>query len=323
MTDLNAQYDNQPIYTSAFYADPESPLQNRSTLLSTLKAFTKNESATTPFALQIMATNAELTIAPLGLLNLDELKTYTAKQRHTYGLNAPETTELPLVVQYEPHTENAKVSRQLVTTCEALFRDFNPAFEKIWQQVNADLAKNQQLLEHMVADLITDSQKIAPKFSTHLKALTVEKRKETLGFDLPDNQLAQFSRYLADNQEVKAIIASGAGFASHEIVGKQLFAQAMNDQILRNTFFWDLDNTFHEIFYYYLRKYGTNKVKLSKRLNHIKPRLLTKMRQTAWQQANNLTKQTKTPPQALEKLFTTVFVPVAEQLTAEIAKFNH
>lgn len=321
---LNAKYENTPIYTSGFYADPEDPLKNRSTLLTTLKSFTENQDAATPFALQIMATNSELTIAPLGLLDLQELRDYTAKKRQTEGLIAGEDTfELPLVVQFEAHTEKASVERELITTTDELFSDFTPAFDKIWAQVKLYLAKNQALLEEMVADLITDSQKIAPKFIGQLTEMSATEREKTIGFKLLDTELEQFSRYLSDNHEVKAVISSAAAFATHEIVGEQLFGQAMNDRILRNTFFWDLDNTFHEIFYYFLRKYAVANSKLAKHLNHIKGGLLSTMRKDAWDKSSELATDAKTTQKDLERMFTAVFMPLAEQLTAEIAKFNH
>ncbi|MFD0896898.1 hypothetical protein [Loigolactobacillus binensis] len=321
---LKAKYENTPIYTSAFYADPEDTLKNRATLLSSLKAFTKNQDAATPFALQIMATNAELAIAPLGLLDLQELQDYTAQQRKNDGAIADdETFALPLVVQFEAHTEKASVEKEQVTTVDALFNDFTSAFEKVWAQVKIYLAKNQALLEETVADLITDSQKIAPKFVSQLSAMSAAEREKTIGFKLPDAELERFSGYLADNHEVRAVISSAAAFATNEIIGDSFFGQAMNERILRNTFFWDLDNTFHDIFYYFLRKYAATDAKLAKHLNHIKPGLLSKMRKDAWEKSDELAHDAKTTQKDLDRMFTAVFMPLSEQLAAAIAKFNH
>ncbi|WP_125979914.1 hypothetical protein [Loigolactobacillus iwatensis] len=319
---LNAKYENVPIYTSGFYADPENTLQNQSKLMTALKAFIKNQDAGSPFALQIMTTNSELTIAPLGLLDLQELRDYTAKKRKEEGtIASDETLALPLVVQFEPHTENAKVQREIVTTTDDLFKNFNQTFPKIWDQVNLFLEANQKLLDDVENDLIIDSQKIQPKFAEQIQKLSLAERKKTVGFELPDSDVEQFSRYMSDNQEIKAIASSAASFAQNEIVADQLFAQAMNDRVLRNTFFWDLDNTFYEVFYYYLIKYSKSNGKLEKHLYHIKDSLISMMRNDAMQKAN---KQTQNPKAKVDfnNYFTDIFMPISEHLTAEIAKFN-
>ena len=78
---LKRDYENKSIYTAGFYADPDNDLANRKKLFDVLKSLVENQEATTPFALQIMLTNGEINVMPLGLVDLDELKKYENEQR--------------------------------------------------------------------------------------------------------------------------------------------------------------------------------------------------------------------------------------------------
>lgn len=108
---LATKYDNVAIYTSGFYADPEDDLGTRSKLLETLKSFVMNQHADTPFSLQIMTTNGEINVMPLGLLSLDELKAYENERRKTTGLTS-QATGIPMVVQFSAHTDDAAVKKK-------------------------------------------------------------------------------------------------------------------------------------------------------------------------------------------------------------------
>ena len=68
---LNRKYTNSSIYTSAFYADPDDALDNRAKLFEGLKSFTMNQHEDSPFCLQVMSTNSEINVMPLGLLDLE------------------------------------------------------------------------------------------------------------------------------------------------------------------------------------------------------------------------------------------------------------
>lgn len=204
---LNREYNNQAIYTSGFYADPEDDLANRKKLFDALKSLTANQTDTSPFSLQIMATNSEINIMPLGLLDLNELKEYERDQRSKHGLNHADDS-LPLVVQYAPHTEDGQVEKQLVGTVQELFGNFNQQIELVWQTVHGFLQKNFQTLTTVCADLIADSKDVNRQYQATFGKMAASEREEQLGFTLDDSELDQFCQYMADMHEVQAIVLS-------------------------------------------------------------------------------------------------------------------
>ncbi|EIW14104.1 hypothetical protein KCA1_1262 [Lactiplantibacillus pentosus KCA1] len=320
---LAAKYDNIAIYTAGFYADPEDELGTRSKLSETLKSFTMNQHADTPFSLQIMTTNGEINVMPLGLLSLDELKAYETKRREEAGLSADDDS-IPLVVQFAPHTEKGQVQKQTVDSTQALFADFNTQFAKIWTVVKADLQVNQNLLVTMERDLIADSVDVQSEYQNNFKMMDAATRKSKLGFELADEDLGHFSAYMADMHEIQAIVLSAAAFVKHELLGDDLFAQVMNDKVSRNTLFWVLDNTFYETLYYFIEKNRdtTNGDKLVKHLHHQKKLLIINMRNDAYQRAQAALDDTTTRID-MDKYFSDIFVPIAEQLAREVDQFQN
>lgn len=317
---LNREYDNRAIYTSGFYAAPESDLTNRQRLFDALKALTTNQEPTTPFSLQIMATNSEINVMPLGLLNLDDLKDYESKQRQEHGLNHQDMGT-PLIVQYAPHVEGQPVQKKLVGTVEELFKDFNDQIEKVWQVVRDFLQKNFAVLSAVEQDLIQDRQDVEKEYLATFSKMTANQRENKLGFSLADEEVAQFSNYMADMHEVQAIVLSAAAFSNHELLGDNSFNEMMADNVRRSTIFWVLDNTFYEIFYYFLFSYQEQHPKLAKYLNHQRKTLIVNMRNDAFDRAQKLTEHPQLKVD-FNKYFTDIFIPVAEQLTAEIHKFR-
>lgn len=318
---LKHQYANKPIYTSGFFADPESDLANRQKLQTALKAFIKNQQPDTPFALQIMATNSEITVAPLGLLALDDLSDFLAEQRRT---GQAESTDLPLLIQFEPHTQEGQLQKHRIASVPALFTDFNATFELVWRQVKADLALNEMLLLDLTQTLIKNGQTEQQKMLTHLQSLSNEARQKTLGFAIAADKLQTLTRHLTDQHQSQAIMSSAAALAMNEIIGTDLFGQALNDPVRRNIFFWNLDNTFYEIFYYYTVKYGTKQIKLTKYLQHQRATLLTTTRKLAWEKAQAITTDPVATKQLdLNQYFADVFTPLAEKLTVLIHKFTN
>lgn len=317
---LNREYNNQAIYTSGFYADPEDDLANRKKLFDALKSLTANQTDTSPFSLQIMATNSEINIMPLGLLDLNELKEYERDQRSKHGLNHADDS-LPLVVQYAPHTEDGQVEKQLVGTVQELFGNFNQQIELVWQTVHGFLQKNFQTLTTVCADLIADSKDVNRQYQATFGKMAASEREEQLGFTLDDSELDQFCQYMADMHEVQAIVLSAGAFANHELLGDNSFTEMMSDNVRRSTVFWVLDNTFYEIFYYFLLRYQARHEKLAKYLRHQRQTLIVNMRNDAFQRAQRIT---ETPQLKVDfnKYLTDIFIPVAEQLTAEINKFK-
>lgn len=319
---LASKYDNIAIYTSGFYADPEDTLGSRSKLMETLKSLTMNQHADTPFSLQIMTTNGEINVMPLGLLSLDELKTYENDHRKTAGLHDHSDT-IPMVVQFAPHTEHAKVQKEVVGTTNDLFDHFNDQFPKVWTVVNRYLDANQSILLGIEQDLLTDAKDVQSEYYNNFSTMTPAERQQSLGYELKDSDLTHFSHFMADMHEVQAIVMSAASFTQHEIVGENLFAQVMNDRVLRNTLFWVLDNTFYEIMYYFVEKARAlpNGDKGVKHLLHQKKLMIINMRNDAFQRAQ---KALENPKQAfdLNHYFTDVFIPVAEQFSTELDKFT-
>ena len=108
---LKRDYENKSIYTAGFYADPDNELANRRKLFDALKSLVENQETTTPFALQIMLTNGEINVMPLGLVDLDELKKYENEQRSKHGLDE-HNDDIPLLIQYAPHAEKKEVVKK-------------------------------------------------------------------------------------------------------------------------------------------------------------------------------------------------------------------
>ncbi|QAR37506.1 hypothetical protein [Lactiplantibacillus plantarum] len=320
---LNAKYDNIAIYTSGFYADPEDELGTRSKLSETLKSFTMNQHADTPFSLQIMTTNGEINVMPLGLLSLDELKAYETKRREQAGLTTDDDA-IPLVVQFAPQTEKEQIQKQIVGTTQDLFDNFNTHFAAIWTVVKADLQANQTLLVGIERDLISDSADIQREYQDNFKLMDAPTRKAKLGFDLKDTDLTHFSTFMADMHEIQAIVLSSAAFVKNELLGDDLFAQVMNDKVSRNTLFWVLDNTFYETLYYFIEKYCdiANGKKLTRHLHHQKKLLIINMRNDAYQRAQAAVEDVTTKLD-MDKYFSDIFVPIAEQLAREVDQFQN
>ena len=317
---LNRDYENRAIYTSGFNAEPENDLANRKKLFDALKSLTMNQDATTPFSLQIMATNSEINIMPLGLLNLNELKEFEREQREKDGLNHQDNGT-PLLVQYSPHVEKQPVQKKLVGTTEKLFQNFNQQIEEIWQAVRKFLQVNFQLLESVENDLVSDRQDVRKEYLATFTKMTADQRKEKLGFTLSDEEVTQFCDYMADMHEVQAIVLSAASFANHELLGENSFTEMISDNVRRSTLFWVLDNTFYEIFYYFLNNHQAGHEKLAKHLRHQQQTMIVNMRNDAFDRAQKLT---ETPQLKMDfnKYFTDIFIPVAEQLVAEINNFR-
>ncbi|KRM07436.1 hypothetical protein [Lentilactobacillus farraginis] len=317
---LVANYEGIAIYTAGFYADPENDLATRAKLLETLKSFVLNQQPETPFSLQIMLTNGEINIMPLGLVDLDELKAYEKKRRQETGIiNIDDGT--PLNIQFAAHTDKATVQKQLIGTTQELFDHFEQQFQRIWAQVKQYLQMNHQLLLKIETDLIEDSRDIQTQYSKNFSEMSTDQRREKVGFDLPDQELNHFSTFMADMHEVSTAVLSSAAFIDHEVKGDLLFTQMMADSVLRGTFFWVLDNTFHEIFYYFQQKYGQDNPKLTKHFRHVKQTLIVNMRHDAYEHAKKLSANPQTAVD-LNRYFTDIFIPVAEQLAADSDKFN-
>ncbi|ANZ62763.1 hypothetical protein AYR62_00715 [Secundilactobacillus paracollinoides] len=321
---LNTQYDNIAIYTSGFYADPEDELGTHDKLMDTLKSLTMNQHADTPFSLQIMTTNGEINVMPLGLLNLDELKEYETSRRQKDGLNS-DSDGIPLLIQFAAHTDKAKVEREVIGTTQDLFADFNGQFVKIWDVIKGYLRTNQNILVGIERDLITDSKDVQEEYYNKFQTMKPEEREKNLGFPLKDAELEHFSVYMADMHEVQAIVLSAGSFSQNEILGENMFNQVMNDSVLRSTLFWVLDNTFYEILYYFIEKYKTAPEmgdKIEKRLHHLKKMMIINMRNDAFERAQKQMENPKTKFD-INNYYTDIFIPIAEQLSAEIDKFKN
>ena len=163
---LKRDYENKSIYTAGFYADPDNDLANRKKLFDVLKSLVENQEATTPFALQIMLTNGEINVMPLGLVDLDELKKYENEQRSKHGLDE-HNDDIPLLIQYAPHAEKKEVVKKRIGTVQDLFTNFNEQIEKIWQTIKKfmqDNFTNRGILclglVHYAVCMATDSQSI-------------------------------------------------------------------------------------------------------------------------------------------------------------------
>lgn len=314
---LNRQYENKSIYTAGFYADPDDDLANRKKLFESLKSLVLNQTADTPFSLQIMLTNGEINIMPLGLLDLNELKEYETKQRQAHGLNWHDD-QVPLIIQYSPHTENAAPVKKTVCSTQELFADFNTQIEQIWLTVKEFLEDNFTTLVAIENDLIADSKNTQNEYFSTFSKMSAAEREENLGFTVESDEVAQFSKYMADMHEVQAVVLSAGVFANHELLGKNTFSEMIGDNVRRSTLFWVLDNTFYEIFYYFYQQ-STNP-KLKKRLRHQRSTLIVNMRNDAFQRAQALVeKQQKVD---FNEYLSDIFIPVAEQIIMEVNKFK-
>lgn len=158
--------------------------------------------------------------------------------------------------QIHPHVKDEEVKQTVVTTTQELFADFNTAFPKIWAAVNDYLRDNQALLNAIEADLVADFADVYREYQANFTQMSASERQKALGFELKDEELDHFARFMADMHEVQAVIFSAAGFVKKELVGENTFQEVMNDNIRRSTFFWVLDNTFYEVLYYFLTHYG-------------------------------------------------------------------
>lgn len=319
---LENQYDNIAIYTAGFYADPEDELGTRSKLMETLKSFVMNQHADVPFSLQMMLTNGEINIMPLGLLSLDELKAYENEQRRQRGLKG-DNGQIPMVVQFAPHVEKAEIRKQIIGTTDDLFNNFKSTFATIWEVVKADLSANQQLLTNIETDLVADSTDVKKEYQVTFSKLTPQQLQDKLGFNIKENDLDHFSTFMADMHEIQAIVMSAAAFTTKEVIADNLFAQVMVDDVRRGTFFWVLDNTFYEILYYFIKKYGAtgNGGTITKHLHHQKKLLIINMRNAAYQNVQTILANPKKAAD-MTHYFSDLFIPVAEQLAAEVDKFS-
>ena len=308
---LKRDYENKSIYTAGFYADPDNELANRRKLFDALKSLVENQETTTPFALQIMLTNGEINVMPLGLV-------YENEQRSKHGLDE-HNDDIPLLIQYAPHVEKKEVVKKRIGTVQDLFTNFNEQIEKIWQTVKEFMQDNFTLLTIIEKDLIADSQNAMQEYQITFSKMTEAERKEKLGFSVPENEINQFCHYMADMHEVQAIVLSAGAFANHELLGKNSFTEMISDNIRRSTLFWVLDNTFYEIYYYFYM--SNDNEKLHKRLKHQREALIVNMRNDAFHRAQEFTeKQVKNVD--FNEYFSDIFIPVAEQIIAEVNKFK-
>jgi len=200
-----------------------------------------------------------------------------------------------------------------------IVRNFNEQIEKIWQTVKEFMQDNFALLTIIEKDLIADSQNAMQEYQITFSKMTEAERKEKLGFSVPENEINQFCHYMADMHEVQAIVLSAGAFANHELLGKNSFTEMISDNIRRSTLFWVLDNTFYEIYYYFYM--SNDNEKLHKRLKHQREALIVNMRNDAFHRAQEFTeKQVKNVD--FNEYFSDIFIPVAEQIIAEVNKFK-
>lgn len=309
---LNRDYDNKAIYTSSFYAAPEDNLDTHKKLLDTLKAFTLNQHPDTPFSLQILLTNGEIYISPLGLLDLNELKEEEHRLRQKYGLNYNHD-DIPLCVKFAPHTKEDQTQKKVIGTTQELFDNFNQQFDQIWDTVKNYLEQNLQILKQIEAELIADSYEDEKQmYAVYSKYSEAELKEKLFGLDLKKSELKDYCRFITDMNKENAIITSAADFLKNEIIKDNTFIDALNDNLLRNMFFWLLDNTFYESLYYVLEKYQSESPKLVKFVKHHKNTLIVNMRNDAYERVKKLA-QAKENVDVL-KLLREVFEPIFQQL---------
>lgn len=322
---INDRFENSPIQSSAFYADPEDHLDNQKKLRVTLKSFTETQNITTPFALQIMATHSDITIMPLGLLDLNELKEWENNQRKESGVTYGSTDKkegTPLVVKFESHVKGTDSDKQVLNTyTDDLFNHFHDTFNNIiWPVVMKYLNENQTILYNLEKRLVEEKEDIRENTLKQLQSMSKDDIKEKIGIDLKESQWEHYSSYIADMSQVNSIIVSASTFTKEQILKGKVFTQMMNIAQLRNTFFWILDNTYNEIIFFYIQAFGSTDANLKKHLHSIRKNLATNMRNDAWKRCNDIIEdQKKFNPQ---KFFTEVFLPIAENLEVEVDKFK-
>ena len=249
---------------------------------------------------------------------LKDLKKYENEQRSKHGLDE-HNDDIPLLIQYAPHAEKKEVVKKRIGTVQDLFTNFNEQIEKIWQTIKKFMQDNFALLTTIEKDLIADSQNVMQEYRITFSKMTEAERKEKLGFSVPENEINQFCRYMADMHEVQAVVLSAGAFVNHELLGKNSFTEMISDNIRRSTLFWVLDNTFYEIYYYFYMSNANDK--LHKRLKHQRETFIVNMRNDAFHRAQEFTeKQTKKVD--FNEYFSDIFIPVAEQIIAEVNKFK-
>ncbi|AKP67822.1 hypothetical protein [Companilactobacillus ginsenosidimutans] len=322
---INDRFENSPIQSSAFYADPEDHLDNQKKLRLTLKSFIETQNPDTPFALQLMCTHAEITIMPLGLLDLNELKEWENKKRSESGktyATEDEKTGFPIVVQFEPHVKDFKPEKDILDIyTDDLFDHFNDTFnDKLWPAVMKYLNENQTILRDVEKKLVDERDEVRETNLTQLKDMSDDQMIKKIGYSLNENQFEHYATYIADLSQVNAILVSSGTFVKDQILKDMPFGQMMNLAEMRNTFFWVLDNTFNEIIYFYIQGFGTTNPNLKKHLNTIRKNLATLMRTDAWKKCNDIIE--KNEKFNIQKFFTDVFMPIAENLEVEVDKFN-
>ena len=316
-------YADAPVQSAAFYADPEDMLANHKQFRETLESFVKTQSVDTPFALQILATHSAITLMPLGLFDLDEVRQWEHDQREQADTTTNlETPGLPLVLLFESHVKEADNQKQILDcTAEALFNDFNRVFQDVlWPAVVELLTRNQQLLYQLAKTLTRQKEEAAAKQLAALAKMTPEDLETQVGFPLPPEEQAHYADYTADLAQVNAILLASADFVREQPQKDITFQEMMMRPELRNVFFWCLDNTFYEIVYFYISAYGGRDAKLAKHLRSLRKQLAPMMRTDAWHKADEALKA----KQAVElpQFFGDVFFPIAEQLEVAINQFT-
>ncbi|MFD1671869.1 hypothetical protein ACFQ5M_07175 [Agrilactobacillus yilanensis] len=320
---LKIDYNNISLKTSGFYAAPESDAQVRQQLFETLQALFKQEPADTFFALSMMLTMGEIMIAPLGVLDLEAVKQFGANQQLDYTALTPEDQlEWPLAVRFISHTPDADSQETTVASGLELKADFAQAFEALWAAVKQYLDLNQTTMTKMLATLIEDSTQVEGDFYQELSKLDAKQRAEKVGFELADGEVTQFTKYMSDSHEVMNIVRSAADFVKSELVQDQAFAQIFNDAHYRSTYYWVLDNTFYELYYYYIQKYSADS-KVEKYLKHREADWLTQMRQTALKGSQQVSEQPKANLNPdVAALFDHIFLPLNEKILTGIFGFD-
>ncbi|WP_125761200.1 hypothetical protein [Companilactobacillus hulinensis] len=322
---ISGRFENAPIQSSAFYADPEDHLDNQKKLRVTLKSFTETQKMITPFALQILCTHSEITLMPLGLLDLNELKQWENEQRKDTGIlvgNPDKRNGFPLVIQFESHVKEFPSEKKVLDVyTDDLFNHFHDTFnDHIWPIVMKYLNENQSILKEIEKKLVDESSDVKNMTLKQLEPLNESEIKEKIGISLKKDQLEHYSSYIADMSQVNSILTSSGTFTKEQILKDMPFAQMMNLAEMRNTFFYVLDNTFNEILYFYIQAYGTKNPALKKHLQTLRKNLAAIMRQDAWKKSNDLIEDEKKFD--AQKFFSSVFLPIAENLEVEIDKFK-
>ncbi|MCI2032867.1 MAG: hypothetical protein LKJ69_05630 [Lactobacillus sp.] len=315
-------YANAPVQSAAFYADPEDMLANHKQLRETLEAFVKTQDPDTPFALQILATHSAITLMPLGLFDLDDVRQWEHDQRENAAVTTNTQDGLPLVLQFDSHVQEADNQKRILDLpVTALFTDFNHAFQDfLWPQVLEFLTANQKLLYQLAKQLTTQKETAAAKQLATLQQMSADDLQAQVGFALPPSEQAHYADYTADLAQVNAILLASADFVREQPQKGISFQEMMLRPELRNVFFWCLDNTFYEIVYFYIQAYGGRHAKLGKHLRSLRRQLAPMMRTDAWHKADDALKAKKVVE--LPEFFGSIFFPIAEQLEVAINQFT-